>query len=43
MIKIGNKAPSFMLESSTGETFSSDDLKGRFAVIVFYPKNNTSG
>ncbi len=43
MIKIGNKAPLFKLNSSDGEIFSSDDIKGRFAVIVFYPKNNTPG
>ncbi len=43
MIKIGNKAPVFKLESSEGGMFSADDLKGRFAVLVFYPKNSTPG
>ena len=44
MIKIGNKAPKFKLNSSDGKMFSSEeDLKGNFAVIVFYPKNNTPG
>lgn len=43
MVNIGDKAPSFNLDSSSGSKFSSDNLKGKFAVIVFYPKNNTPG
>ncbi len=43
MIKIGIKAPAFKLNSSDGKMFSSEDIKGRFAVAVFYPKNNTPG
>lgn len=43
MIKIGNKAPAFKLNSSDGNMFSSENIKDRFAVIVFYPKNNTPG
>lgn len=43
MLKTGSKAPAFNLESSTGEKVSLASLKGRFAVIVFYPRNNTPG
>lgn len=43
LLAIGKKAPDFNLEASTGERLSLADLKGKFAVIVFYPKNNTPG
>lgn len=43
MLELGSQAPDFKLESSTGRWLSLDDLKGKFAVIVFYPKNNTPG
>lgn len=43
MLKIGAQLPKFNLESSGGGKLSNADLAGRFAVIVFYPKNNTPG
>lgn len=43
LLALGKKAPSFSLEASTGERLSLADLSGKFAVIVFYPKNNTPG
>jgi len=43
MLKVGTKAPLFELEGSDGNKLSLDSLKDRFAVIVFYPKNNTGG
>ncbi len=43
MLELGSAAPSFELEGSRGEAVSMESLAGRFAVIVFYPKNNTSG
>lgn len=43
LLPLGKKAPDFNLEASTGERLSLADLKGKFAVIVFYPKNNTPG
>lgn len=43
MLQINEKAPAFELEASTGGTMELKDLAGSFAVIVFYPKNNTSG
>lgn len=43
MLEIDSKAPGFKLESSTGGSLSLEDLAGHYAVIVFYPKNNTPG
>lgn len=43
MLKLGSKAPAFKLESSAGGELSLADLKGKNALIVFYPKNNTPG
>ena len=34
-------APEFSLESSIGESISNDDLKGAFAVLIFYPANDS--
>lgn len=43
MLSIGSDAPDFELEGSGGRTVSLQELRGKFAVIVFYPKNNTPG
>ena len=43
LLPIGAKAPDFDLESSSGGRLSLAALRGKFAVIVFYPKNNTPG
>ena len=43
MLKIGNKAPAFSLPSSEGGTVSLASLAGKYAVIYFYPKDNTPG
>lgn len=43
MLKKGDKAPAFELESSNGGTVSSESLKGSKYVLYFYPKDNTSG
>lgn len=42
-IKIGDKAPDFRLDSSSGEAVSLADFKDRVVVLYFYPKDNTSG
>ena len=42
-IKIGNKAPTFTLESSAGSARSLKDFRGKNVVLYFYPKDNTSG
>lgn len=43
MLKPGDKAPDFKLQSDTGETFSLKDFKGRKVILYFYPKDMTSG
>jgi thioredoxin-dependent peroxiredoxin len=42
-LKVGEKAPAFTLPATDGRTISLDDLKGRKAVLYFYPKDDTSG
>jgi thioredoxin-dependent peroxiredoxin len=42
-LKPGDKAPSFKLAASAGETASSAALKGHPYVLYFYPKDDTSG
>jgi len=43
MLKIGSEVPSFELEGSGDTRISSAELAGKFAILVFYPKNNTPG
>jgi peroxiredoxin len=43
MLKIGDKAPEFMLASDEGKEVSLDDFKGKRLVIFFFPKANTPG
>jgi thioredoxin-dependent peroxiredoxin len=42
-LTVGQKAPSFTLAATGGGTISLDGLKGRKAVVYFYPKDDTSG
>lgn len=43
-LKNGDKFPSFSLPDQKGETFRSDSLLGRKAMVVyFYPKDETAG
>jgi thioredoxin-dependent peroxiredoxin len=42
MLKIGDPAPAFSLDSNTGPVKSSD-LKGKRYVLYFYPKDDTPG
>lgn len=39
----GDRAPAFILPSSTGEKVRLSSLKGANAVLFFYPKDNTPG
>ncbi len=39
----GDPAPDFSLPATGGETLSLAGLKGRKAVLYFYPKDDTSG
>lgn len=43
MVAVGEKVPDFELPINGGKTLSLEDLKGKKAVIYFYPKDNTSG
>lgn len=43
MVKEGNKAPAFNLESTAGEKIALKDFTGKTVVLYFYPKDNTSG
>jgi len=42
-LKIGDKAPSFKLPRDGGKNLSLKDLKGKVAVLYFYPKDDTPG
>src|SRR5438067_11414541 len=39
----GDKAPTFQLPASTGETVNLADLQGQRVVLYFYPKADTPG
>jgi peroxiredoxin Q/BCP len=43
MIKIGSTAPDITLAATGDKTISIKDFKGKFLVLYFYPKDNTSG
>ncbi len=41
--KPGTKAPKFALSDSTGRTWKLEDFRGKWLVLYFYPRDNTSG
>jgi peroxiredoxin Q/BCP len=43
MLKIGDTLPFFAVPNQDEVIISSDNLKGRWAVLYFYPKDNTPG
>ena len=43
MIEQGKKAPDFCLLSGDGGQACLKDLKGKWVVLYFYPRDNTSG
>lgn len=43
MLQIGQTAPDFSLESSSGSTASLKDFIGKKIVLYFYPKDSTPG
>ncbi|MGD8700103.1 MAG: thioredoxin-dependent thiol peroxidase [Gemmatimonadales bacterium] len=43
MLKVGDTAPEFELESDTGEKVKLSSLRGKKVVLYFYPKDNTPG
>lgn len=42
-LKVGRKAPAFVLPSSTGHDVSLADYAGKVVVLYFYPKDSTPG
>lgn len=42
-LSLNKKAPRFSALNDEGENISLDDYKGRWLVLYFYPKDNTSG
>ena len=42
-IKEGDSAPPFDLENDRGERVKLDDLKGKWVVLYWYPKDDTPG
>jgi peroxiredoxin Q/BCP len=42
-LTIGTRAPAFSLPATDGREISLEALKGRKAVLYFYPKDDTSG
>jgi peroxiredoxin Q/BCP len=43
VLKVGEVAPDFELQSDSGETVRLADLRGKKVVLYFYPKDNTPG
>src|SRR5262245_1158283 len=43
MLKEGDKAPSFSLDSDSGKKVRSADFAGKTLVLYFYPRYNTPG
>ena len=42
-LNIGDKAPPFRLPDENGDSVSLDELKGKWIVLYFYPRDNTPG
>ena len=43
MLKVGDKAPDFKLQSDEGKEISLSDFRGKRVILFFFPKANTSG
>ncbi|MCE9619436.1 MAG: peroxiredoxin [Planctomycetes bacterium] len=43
LLKIGSKIPAFLLKDGAGTSFGAHDLRGRYTVIYFYPRDDTPG
>jgi peroxiredoxin Q/BCP len=42
-LKIGDKAPDFSVQIAENKSLTLKDLKGKFVILYFYPKDNTPG
>lgn len=43
MLQINDKSPSFSAPTADGTIISNEDFAGKWLVVYFYPKDNTSG
>jgi len=43
VLEIGSAAPDFTLKNSHGTTVTLSAIASAYAILVFYPKNNTPG
>lgn len=43
MLKIGTKAPTFLLPDQNGLMHTLDEYNGKKVILYFYPKDNTPG
>jgi peroxiredoxin Q/BCP len=43
VLTVGDRAPAFALPATDGQEISLENLKGKKAVLYFYPKDDTSG
>lgn len=43
MVEEGKKAPDFILPDQNGKKVKLSDLKGKYVVLYFYPKDDTPG
>jgi len=43
MLQIGNQAPDLELDGSHRQKYHLSGRQNKYAVLVFYPKNNTPG
>ena len=42
-VSVGSEAPDFKLDASTGKKVALKDLRGKWVVLYFYPKDDTPG
>ncbi len=43
MLEVGEKAPSFCLPNQDNKNVCLEDFRGKWVILYFYPKDNTSG
>ena len=43
MLKINTKAPTFILDSTSNDSFSLKNFIGKYIILYFYPKDDTPG
>ena len=43
ILEVGSKAPDFTIPNQDGKSVNLDDLSGKWAVIYFYPRDDTPG